>query len=87
MIEEEKKQMDKLMNEENQQLAKQALKFLSTHPASEDRIKRLQTLAEKNAPGTAQPQEYRNLQPAFVELKTAVASFVTNHQGEAPNEN
>ncbi len=87
MIEEEKKQMDKLMNEENQQLAKQALKFLSTHPASEDRIKRLQTLAEKNAPDTAQPQEYRNLQPAFVELKTAVASFVTNHQGEAPNEN
>lgn len=83
MIEEEKKQMDKLVDKENQELAKQALKFLSTHPASEDRIKRLQALAEKNT----RQIEYRNLQPQFVELKAAVASFVTNHQGEAPNEN
>ncbi len=83
MIEEEKKQMDKLVDKENQELAKQALKFLSTHPASEDRIKRLQALAEKNT----RQIEYRNLQPQFVELKAAVASFVTNHQGEATNEN
>lgn len=83
MIEEEKKQMDKLMNQENQELAKQALKFLSTHPASEDRIKRLRQLAEKN---TSQ-KNYRDLQPAFAQLKTAVAGFVTNDQGDASNEN
>jgi Zn-dependent protease with chaperone function len=83
MIEEEKKQMDKLIDQDNQELAKQALKFLSTHPASEDRIKRLQLLAEKNAP----KHKYQNLQLAFVELKTAVARFVANDQGDTPNEN
>lgn len=83
MIAEEKRQMDKLMSEENQELAKQALKFLSTHPASEARIQRLQKLAQTHHT----QQAYLDLQPAFVALQTAVVSFVTNQQGDLPNEN
>ncbi len=87
MIAEEKKQMDKILDEENQQLAKQALKFLSTHPANEDRIKQLEQLAQDNVKDNAQTIHYRNLEPAFVELQSAVKLFVTNTQGETSNEN
>ncbi len=83
MIEEEKKQMDKVLDKENQELAKQALKFLSTHPASEERIKKLAALAQENP----QSIEYLNLQAAFVELQTATKTFVTNTQGESHDEN
>jgi predicted Zn-dependent protease len=83
MIEEEKKQFEKIEDEKNRELAKQALKFLSTHPASEDRIKSLQELADKNNPNT----EYLNLQSAFAELQAAVKDFVTKPQGESQNEN
>ncbi len=83
MIDEEKKQMDKVLDKENQELAKQALQFLSTHPASEDRIKQLQQLAQENA----QHIEYQNLQAAFEELQTATKIFVTNTQGESQDEN
>ena len=83
MIDEEKKQMDKILDEEDQEFAKQALRFLSTHPANEDRIKQLELLAQKNA----QPIQYRNFEPAFVELQSAVKQFVTNTQGETSNEN
>lgn len=83
MIEEEKKQFDKIEDEQNRELAKQALKFLSTHPASEDRIKKLQSLAEKNDAAT----EYLDLQPAFAELQAAVKIFITKTQGESPDEN
>lgn len=82
MIEEEKKQLDKVVDKENQELAKQALKFLSTHPASEDRIKKLQSLAEQNP----QDIQYLNLQPAFADLQAAVKTFVTETQGESQDE-
>lgn len=78
LIEEEKQKMDKVLDKDNQELAKQALKFLSTHPASEDRIKQLEKLAQKNN----QDKQYLNLQPAFIELQTAIKSFVTKTQGE-----
>lgn len=83
MIAEEKKQMDKLVDEENQELAKQTLRFFSTHPASEDRIKTLQSLVEKNVQGI----EYLNLQSEFLVLQNATKIFVTTTQGELADEN
>lgn len=83
MIAEEKQQLEKVMDKENQKLARKALQFLSTHPASEDRIKQLQQLAREND----QHINYQNLQPAFAELQNAVKLFVTNTQGESQDEN
>lgn len=83
MIAEEKQQLEKVMDKENQELARKALQFLSTHPASEDRIQQLQQLAREND----QQINYQNLQPAFTELQNAVKLFVTNTQGESQDEN
>ena len=82
MIEEEKKQLEKIEDEDNRELAKKALQFLSTHPASEDRIQKLNEL-DANA---KHPYEYLNLSAEFVELQTAVKQFVTETQGENNHE-
>jgi predicted Zn-dependent protease len=82
MIEEEKKQLEKIEDEDNRELAKKALEFLSTHPASEDRIQNLNQLNTKANPSN----EYRNLSVEFAELQTAVKQFVTQTQGENNNE-
>lgn len=83
MVAEEKQQLEKVVDKENQELARKALQFLSTHPASEDRIKQLQQLVREND----QHINYQNLQPAFTELQSAVKQFVTNTQGELQDEN
>lgn len=83
MVAEEKQQLEKVVDKENQELARKALQFLSTHPASEDRIKQLQQLVREND----QHINYQNLQPAFTELQSAVKQFVTNTQGESQDEN
>ena len=90
MIAEEKKQLEKIEDENNRELAKKALQFLSTHPASEERIQKLNAL-NANANNTnntnANPSsEYRNLSAEFAELQTAVKQFVTETQGKNTNE-
>jgi len=81
MIEEEKKQLEKIEDEKNRQLIKDAMGFLSTHPASEDRIKRLNELT-----ASAAAEHYQSLDVPFVELQQAVKQFVTEHEGEQNNE-
>lgn len=81
MIEEEKKQLEKIEDEKNRELVKDALAFLSTHPASEDRIKRLNELAN-----SAHATDYQSLEAPFLNLQQAVKQFVTEHQGEQNNE-
>jgi len=82
MIAEEKKQLEKIDDEDNRALAKKALQFLSSHPASEARIEKLSELNAKANP----PYEYLNLSAEFAELQTAVKQFVTETQGETSDE-
>lgn len=81
MIEEEKKQLEKIEDENNRELVKGALQFLSTHPASEERIQKLNELATN-----ANQADYQHLATEFSALQTAVKNFVNNTEGENNNE-
>jgi predicted Zn-dependent protease len=81
MIEEEKKQLEKIEDENNRELVKGALQFLSTHPASEERIQKLNELATNT-----NQVDYQNLETEFSALQTAVKNFVNNTEGENNNE-
>lgn len=83
MIEVEKKQLAKIEDADNRELVKGALQFLSTHPASEDRIKKLAELSlQADVVNTA----YQNLDAEFSALQVAVKQFVTDNEGETHNE-
>jgi len=81
MIEEEKKQLEKIEDEKNRELVKGALQFLSTHPANEERIQKLNGLA-----ANTNQADYQNLVTEFSALQTAVKNFVNNTEGENNNE-
>jgi len=81
MIEEEKMQMEKIEDEKTRNLIKGALKFLSTHPASEARIEKLHQLNHENSTQI----EYKNLAPHFATLQTAVKQFVTDNKNKGEN--
>jgi predicted Zn-dependent protease len=81
MIEEEKKQLEKIEDEENRELVKGALQFLSTHPASEERIQKLNELGANTG-----QVDYQYLEREFSALQTAVKNFVNNTEGENNNE-
>jgi beta-barrel assembly-enhancing protease len=81
MIEEEKKQLEKIEGENNRELVKGALQFLSTHPASEERIQKLNELATNT-----NQADYQNLETEFSALQAAVKNFVNNTEGENNNE-
>ncbi len=84
MIEEEKKQLEKIEDKDNREMAQKALQFLSTHPASEERIEKLNTL---NASANSSDQiNYLNLSTEFSELQNAVKQFVTETQEENNHE-
>jgi predicted Zn-dependent protease len=83
MIEEEQKQLEKIEDEDNRELVKGALQFLSTHPASEARIKKL---SELGARADTESMNYQNLSAEFSALQTAVKQFVTDNEGETHNE-
>ncbi len=83
MIEEEKKQLEKIEDEDNRALVKGALQFLSTHPASEDRIQKLNELGGRL---NKEQVDYQHLDTEFSALQTAVKQFVTDNEGEAHNE-
>lgn len=72
MIAEEKAMLDKIENEDAKAAYKTAMIFLSTHPASDDRMKHLRSLI-------SEPEnDYRNLNAEFNALKEAVKEFVAN---------
>lgn len=81
MLEEEQRQLEKIEDKDNRELVKGALQFLSTHPASEARIKELNVLVD-----TDQTIDYKNLTVEFSALQTAVKQFVTDNQGANHNE-
>ena len=83
MIEEEKKQLEKIEDEDNRELVKGALQFLTTHPASEARIKKLRELGAR---ADIESMNYQNLSAEFSALQTAVKQFVTDNEGETHNE-
>ncbi len=70
LIAKEKEQMANIEDEQTRDTVKKALEFLSTHPASEERVAYLDKLAEDI------PTSYRNLDYEFLELQEAVKAFV-----------
>ncbi|MBU6954861.1 M48 family metallopeptidase [Hahella sp. HN01] len=70
IIEEEKKRLEKIEDEDARDLMKDTMGFLSSHPATEDRIADLQERISD------QEGDYRNLEPEFQRLKQLVKEFV-----------
>jgi Zn-dependent protease with chaperone function len=83
MIAEEKKQLEKIEDEENRELIKSAMRFLSTHPASEDRIEKLNELGQAD---NRYIGDYRNFKTEFSALQKAVEQFVTENEDENSDE-
>lgn len=71
----EQAQLAKIEDEDARDLVESSAGFLSSHPATDVRIKGLQKRI-----GTASG-DYRNLDHEFRQLKTLVEAFVTNQQG------
>jgi len=77
LLKEEQRKLKETVGEDNQDLAKTTLGFLSTHPATEDRIADLKKLIGE------QPHErYRDLDEAFLHLQDAVKEYVTSQDEE-----
>ncbi|VUD53413.1 Beta-barrel assembly-enhancing protease [Thalassocella blandensis] len=74
LIEEEKRSMEQIESEETREMVKDVLQFISTHPASEERVANLKALAQQDANAT---QSYRDLSVQFTQLQNAVKDFVT----------
>ena len=68
MIEHEKKMLSQVGNDKAADAMKSLSRFLSTHPATEERIERIQQLSRD----TKGP--YRDLDPAFARLKAHIAA-------------
>jgi beta-barrel assembly-enhancing protease len=77
MIAEEKAMLDKIDNKEAKTAIKTALTFLSTHPASEQRMAHLRELTANQKGG------YKNLHHEFENLQNAVKKFVENAESDA----
>ncbi len=76
MLEEEKKMLDGLGNEEAARLLKSTLSFLSTHPEMEERLETIETMI-----GQLPEQDLRQDATApYQRLKTAVDEFVLAHE-------
>lgn len=70
VIAEEKKQLEKIKDEQARELMQDSMGFLSSHPATADRIAAL----ERRLPASA--HAYRSLEPQFQQLKAEVQAFV-----------
>lgn len=68
MIAHEKKMLQQVGNDDAAEALKSLSRFLSTHPATEERIERIQRLS-RDARGP-----YRDLEPAFARLKAHIAT-------------
>ena len=76
-MEEEKEMLEMIENDTARSLIKGTLGFLSSHPATQERIDNLRAMWE-NSHGS-----YRDLGESFKELKTAVEKFVVEINKES----
>ena len=74
LMAEEKKQLEKIENEQSRDVVRKGVKFLSTHPATEERISYLRALEKKDSQKT-----YRDFKEDFTQLKQAVKNYVTEN--------
>lgn len=82
LIAEEKKQLEKIENEQARDAIKEGVKFLSTHPVTEERVRYLREMADK-----AERRAYLDQDQEFTRLKQAVKHYVTeNNRKEARHE-
>jgi len=77
IIEEEKEMLEIIENDKTRSMIEGTLGFLSSHPATEERIEILRALWENS------DDSYRNLDEPFKELKTAVEQFVLGTNKES----
>ena len=82
LIAEEEKQMENIEDEDTREFVKDAMKFLSTHPASDARVEKLQELSANSDPN----RTYRDFSKEFKVLQEAVKIYVTENE-EAPEGN
>ena len=77
IMEEEKEMLEMIENDTTRSLIKGTLGFLSSHPATQERIDNLRAMWE-NSHGS-----YRDLGESFKELKTAVEKFIVETNKES----
>lgn len=75
--EEEDRRLKEMAGEDNEALAKATLSMLSTHPATEDRIRHLEKITQ--VPANAR---FRDLDEPFLHLQNAIKQFVTHSDQE-----
>lgn len=80
MIAKEKEMFDQIEDEKQREWAKEGMGFLSSHPATEDRIAALRARAKN------ENQTYLDLSQEFTRLKERVSAFVVEHQSEQEQE-
>ncbi|MFT5085216.1 MAG: putative Zn-dependent protease [Lentisphaeria bacterium] len=76
LIAQEKEQLENIEDKETRELVKDVLGFLSSHPASEQRVENLRKLTV----GVSDTHSYRDLSSAFTKLQQAVKVFVTENE-------
>ncbi len=72
LLADENKRLASIEDENTREAVKEAMGFLSTHPASEERIQYLKALPVAS-------QSYRNLEAEFIALQNAVKQFTENN--------
>lgn len=75
LITEEKKQLAKIENEKARDAIQEGVKFLSTHPATDERVRYLRNMAENAGRGAYLDQEQE-----FSRLKQAVKHYVSERK-------
>ena len=73
----EREMLEKLEDDDTRMILETTMGFLSTHPATEDRIATISKQVK-----LLPKQEYRYLGAAFTELQTAVRQFVADTEEE-----
>ncbi len=80
IIEEEKERMAQIEDEDTRELMEQTLSFLSSHPATEDRIANMEERISEDNGG------YLDLQPEFLRLQEIVRKIVAEKKTEDEND-
>lgn len=76
MLVEQQEMLDKIEDEQTADLIESASSFLSTHPATDDRIAHIKKVIAE------QPQGYRNFDLEFSQLQEIVERFITEKASE-----
>ncbi len=77
MLLKEKEMLEKIDDKESREWIEAGLGFLSSHPATQDRIDTLKNRAEQHS------GEYRDLSLQYAKLRESVSLFMTEHKVEA----